>query len=44
LVRFGKNEAGSIRILEAGSSVDAYTGSGSIYLKMVPDKQTGDFM
>jgi len=39
----GKNDAGSIRILEAGSSVDATTGSGSIYVKMVPDKQNGDF-
>jgi hypothetical protein len=38
----GHNEAGSIRIEQAGSSVDASTGSGSIYLKLVPDKQTGE--
>jgi len=38
----GHNEAGSIRIEQAGSSVDASTRSGSIYLRMVPDKQTGN--
>jgi hypothetical protein len=38
----GKSDAGSIRILEAGSSVEATTGSGSIYLKLVPNRQSGE--